>query len=418
MKLTAEQRVQKAHVKLMGDPKYCLYSGIFLLGKTEVRDGVATAYTDGRNTIYGREFVDKLSDAELCGLILHENLHKAFRHLTTWQLLYQENPQLANMACDYVINLMIFDCDPKGESVRLPEGGLLDEKFRGMDSGQVFRILKDEQGEDGGDGEGGEQSEQGDGDGQGDGGDAQSTQGKQSDKPSKKQNSLDEHGWEQAKEMSVEEKDKLDRDIDQALRQGALLAGRMGGKTPREINELLGSKVDWREVLRDFITSFCVDKDVSTWRKPNRRWVGQDVYLPSLVGEAVGRLVIGVDTSGSIDAKAVGAFLGQVQKVCQTVTPEAIDLVYWDSRVCAHEVYEPENFDSLLTTTKPRGGGGTSPTCVRDFIKDKRIKPECVIMLTDGYVDSWGDDWGAPVLWGITTKNIKASVGTTIHIGE
>jgi len=415
MKLTAEQRVQKAHVKLMGDPKYCLYSGLFLLGKTEVKDDVPTAYTDGRNTIYGRKFVDKLTDAELCGLILHENLHKAFRHLTTWVELYKENPQLANMACDYVINLMIFDSDPQGSSVRLPEGGCIDEKYRGMDAGEVFRLLKEEQ--QGQQGQQDQQDEQGDSDGQGDGGGTQSTQGGQSE-PDSQQGSLDEHGWEQAQEMSAAEKDKLDRDIDQALRQGALLAGRMGGKSPREINELLESKVDWRAVMQEFITSFCADKDVSTWRKPNRRWVDKNVYLPSLVGEAVGRVVIGVDTSGSVDARMVCAFLGQVQKVCQSVTPEAIDLVYWDSRVCAHEVYEPDNFDSLLTTTKPRGGGGTSPTCVRDFIKSKNIRPECVLMLTDGYVDSWGEDWGAPVLWGITTKNIKASVGTTVHIGE
>ena len=407
MKLSAEQRVQKAHVKLMGDPKYCLYSGIFLLGKTEVKDNVPTAYTDGRNTVYGRGFVDKLTDPELRGLILHENLHKAFRHMTTWKNLYEENPQLANMACDYVINLMIVDSDPTGKEVCLPEGGCYDEKYRGMDAGQVYRLLKEEQ-EGRGKGQG-----QGDEDGQGDGSGDQTTQG-----DSEQHKPLDDHGWEEASAMSEEEKAKLDQDIDQALRQGALLAGKMGGKTPREINEILESKVDWREALRDFVTSFCADKDVSTWRKPNRRWVDHNVYLPSLVGEAVGRLVIGVDTSGSIDAKAVGAFLGEVSKVCQTVTPEAIDLVYWDARVCAHEVYEPENFDSLLTTTKPRGGGGTSPVCVRDFIKNKGIKPECIIMLTDGHVDSWGNDWSAPVLWGITTKHITAPVGVSVHIGD
>jgi predicted metal-dependent peptidase len=412
-KLSAEQRVQKTHVKLMGDPKYCLFSGIFLLGNTEVRDDVPTAYTDGRNTYYGRKFVDKLKDPELRGLILHENLHKAFRHLTTWDTLYKDNPKLANMACDYVINLMIVDGDPTGKDVCLPEGGCYDEKFRGMDAGQVFRILKEDQ-------EKNKPNDEESEDGQGNGGDPETEASESGNKQGQGdgQQSLDDHGWEEAQAMSTEEKDKLSQDIDQALRQGALLAGKMGANVPREINDILESKVDWREVLREFVTSFCADKDVSTWRKPNRRWVDHDVYLPSLVGESVGRMVVGVDTSGSIDAKAVGAFLGEVSKVCQTVTPEAIDLVYWDSRVCAHEVYEPENFDSLLTTTKPKGGGGTTPTCVRDFIKDKRMKPECIIMLTDGYVDNWGDDWGAPVLWGITTKRITAPVGVSVHIGE
>jgi len=138
-RLTAEQRIQKSHVALMNDPKYCLYSGIFMLGRTEIDDSVPTACTDGRNIFYGRKFVDKLQDTELKGLILHENLHKAFRHTTVWKHLYEKDPQLANMACDYVINLMIHDSDPKGSMVTLPEGGCLDEKYRGMDAGEVFK---------------------------------------------------------------------------------------------------------------------------------------------------------------------------------------------------------------------------------------------------------------------------------------
>mgnify|MGYP007090465083 CR=1 FL=1 len=59
-KLTVEQKIQKAHVSLMNDPKYCLYSGIFMLGKTTVSDDVSTACTDGINTIYGRKFMGGL----------------------------------------------------------------------------------------------------------------------------------------------------------------------------------------------------------------------------------------------------------------------------------------------------------------------------------------------------------------------
>ena len=124
-KLTVEQRIQRAHVWLMKHPKYCLYSGIFMLGKTEVKDDVATACTDGRNVEYGRKFVNELPEAEVRGLILHENLHKAFRHLSMWKHLYKENPTMANMACDYVINLMIYDSDKNGQDVALPKDGLL-----------------------------------------------------------------------------------------------------------------------------------------------------------------------------------------------------------------------------------------------------------------------------------------------------
>ena len=391
-KLSAEQRVQKSHVALMNDPKYCLYSGIFMLGKTDVVDDLPTACTDGRNTAYGRKFVDGLSDPELKGLILHENLHKAFRHTTVWKHLYKKKPRLANMACDYVINLMIHDSDPNGVAVRLPEGGLLDEKYRGMDAGSVYKLLEEECEKNGkGNGSGEDETEGGQG--------------------------FDEHDWESAEGMSEDEKQQLAREIDQALRQGALLAGKLSGNVPREITEAMEAKVDWREVLRDFVNSICADKDNSTWRRPNRRWVDQDIYMPSSIGEAVGRIVVGIDTSGSIGQAEIGQFLGELISICNHVQPEGIDLVYWDTEVAGHEKYDRGDFEAIMSSTKPAGGGGTDPRCVPEYLEKHKMNPECVIMLTDGYVGTWGN-WKHPVFWGITSKNITADNGVSIYVGD
>ena len=397
-KLTVEQRIQRAHVWLMKHPKYCLYSGIFMLGKTEVKDDVPTACTDGRNVEYGRKFVNELPEAEVRGLILHENLHKAFRHLTIWKHLYKEHATMANMACDYVINLMIHDSDPNHTDVALPKDGLLDEKYRGWDSQTVFNDLKQQ---------------------------AKTkksitvkTVGNQEGRevPVEEAVTLDVHEWEKADGMSDKEKEVLAKDIDQALRQGAILAGKMGGNVPREIEDVLEAKVDWREALREFITSFCMDKDQSTWRRPSRRWIGQDVYMPSLVGESVGRIVVAIDTSGSIGNEEIGQFLGEVRSICEHVKPDGIDLLYWDTRVAQHEKYEQDQLENLLASTKPAGGGGTSPSCIPKYIADKKIKAECAVILTDGYVGGdWGEDWPCPTLWGITTNEVSA-VGKTVHV--
>lgn len=394
-KLTVEQLIQKDHVALMKDPKYCLYSGIIMIGKTEVKDDVPTACTDGRNTYYGREFMAKLAANKRKGVILHENLHKAFRHTTVWKHLYKENATLANMACDFVINLMIMDGD--NNFVTLPESALLDPKYKGMDAGTVYRMLKEEA-------KGGTINVKTVGDQEG------------KDVPViSVGNGLDEHDWEGAEGMTTEEKETLAKDIDQALRQGAILAGKMSANVPREISEVLQAKVDWREALREFITSFCADKDESTWRRPSRRWIGQDVYMPSMIGESVGRIVIGIDMSGSIGEEEVGQFLGEVQNICERVKPEGIDLLYWDTRVCQHEKYEQDQLDNLLSSTKPRGGGGTDPQCIVDYMNNKKIKAECAVILTDGYVCSWGEGWSCPTLWGITT-DMTSEIGKTVHV--
>ena len=387
--LSALQRVQRAHVSLMNHPDHCFLAGIVMMGSTSVDNSVPTACTNGRDKIYGEAFVNKQSDETLRGLILHENYHCAFRHLTTWEDLHKKNPKLANQACDYVINIMIRDSDPTGKFVKLPEGGLVDAKYRGMDAGTVFRLLEQEQDDEG-------------------------------DKPGEGGEGFDDHDWKGAQELTKAEKEQLAKDVDQALRQGGMLAGRLGGKMSRELTEALECKVDWREVLRDFISSYCADKDVSTWRKPNRRWVDQDVYLPSLIGEAIGRIVLGIDMSGStyISPEIIGQFLGNVKHICESVRPDGIDLLYWDTEVCSHEKYDADQLGGLMTSTKPKGGGGTNPQCISDYIKDTKLTPECILVLTDGHVGSWGTGWNAPVFWGITTKGITAKVGVSVYVGD
>ena len=49
---------------------------------------------------------------------------------------------------------------------------------------------------------------------------------------------------------------------------------------------------------------------------------------------------------------------------------------------------------------------------------EHNIKPEAVVMLTDGYVGSWGQ-WAVPVVWCIQgNSSAKADVGVTLHIED
>ena len=186
-----------------------------MLFRSYVTEDVPTACTNGRDEKYGRAFIKNLREQELNFLVAHEAGHKLYRHLTTWRKLYDENHKLANQACDYVINLMLKDSDPNERTIAMPRFkedhpevgkrkgdlmGLIDERFRGMNAKQVFDILKQEQKDKG--------RGQGDGDGEG----------------------LDDHEWEGAENMTEEEKRQLERDIDQAIRQGVMAQQKIAGK--------------------------------------------------------------------------------------------------------------------------------------------------------------------------------------------
>jgi len=409
----AERRLKKVKIGLMRNSKFALWSGILMLGKTEIKDGIPTACTNGRDEMYGREFVEGLDDKELGFVVLHENLHKALRHLFIWRKLYDENPQMANAACDYVINLMIVNSDPQEQTVAIPRKngkvfGLLDSKFAGMNAKQVFDILKQEQGGDssGGDSSGGDEGEGGEeGEGGGHGG-------------------FDDHDWEGAKELDEAERTQLEKEVDQALRQGQIahqkIHGKGAGGMGRELGDLLEPQIDWREALREFVKSICNAKDASSWRRVNRRYLSSDIYMPTLIGERVGRIAIGIDTSGSIGGAELNRFLSEVKSIAEDVHPQFVDLIYWDSEVAAHEEYDEFSVPNIVSSTKPAGGGGTDPTGMMTYLKEKNITPECIVMLTDGYIGDWGNDWSAPILWAICNgaSNVYAPCGKTVHIKD
>jgi hypothetical protein len=50
-----------------------------------------------------------------------------------------------------------------------------------------------------------------------------------------------------------------------------------------------------------------------------------------------------------------------------------------------------------------------------DYLRDKNIRPDAIVQFTDGYVGDWGQT-DVPTLWGITSADITAPFGTSVHV--
>jgi predicted metal-dependent peptidase len=380
MALTSEQRVTKSHIAIMRSKEFCMFAGVLSVGKVSFTDDIPTACTNGRDVIYNPEFIKSLDDKELNFVVLHEALHKVYQHMHLWKKLWKDNPMLANMAADYVVNYAIHEADELSNVAKRPESALFDLAYKNMTTKQIFDMLKKD------------------------------------NQYVKEQGGHDTHDWEGAEQLSDEEVKETAKQIDQALRQGEIIRGKMNGNKNRSINELLEPKVDWREQLREFVNATCRNKDKSTWKRPHKRFLGQDIYMPSMIGESIGKVVVGIDTSGSIGDKELSEFLSEVVAICDDVSPSSIELLYWDTDVAGHETYNQGDYKALVQSTKPAGGGGTHVGCVNQYIKDKRIEPEAIIILTDGYVeDDWGGTWDYPTLWAVTSRRTSPH-GKTINI--
>lgn len=381
---TQELKLKKAHIRLMRHPETCLYSGVMLMGESSVVDDCPTAYTDGKNKKYGRKFLEQLSVEETAALALHENLHVLLKHIPRHRDLMKQDARLANMAMDYVVNDIIVNLKDK-TLCKLPEGGLYDPQFHEWSVRQVYDFLKKEQQQGGG--------------------------------GSRSKSTLDEHDDQAMQEATPEQLKKLSDEVSQALQEGAMLAGKMGIKLPRVISDAMQPEVDWRDALREFVSSMVRGNDEQTWRRLNRKRLSDDIYMPSTYSERPGEIVIAIDTSGSIGDEILAEFAGEVASICENVTPDMVRVVWWDTKVHGEQVFQ-DNYDGIVNMLKPQGGGGTRVACVSEYLIENNYSPDCVVVFTDGYVESevkW--DTTAPTLWMVTrNKTFTPPTGQMVKV--
>lgn len=387
--MNVPDRIKRGHIAIMQHKKFCAFSGVLACGKVEVTEDVRTAATNGWDVRYNPSFIEAnmSTDPELRFLILHEATHKAYRHLSTWRALHEEDARLANIAADHFVNLHLQDTDDGEGFIKMPKRGVQPNgKYRGWSVGMIFQDLKQQQQEQG---------------------------GKSDD------DSMDAHDWDgnPANGDAAQEQEQAN-EIQRAIRQGEImrkkLAGKGAGSADGVFGDLLNPKVDWRKLLREFVTEYCAGRDESSWRRPNRRYLSQDIYMPTMVGTTITHLVVGIDTSGSIwGSPEMDQFAAELKRIVEDVHPQRVDVIYWDTDVAGHQTFEDGQF--AIGNLKPRGGGGTDGSALFRYLAEKRIKPDAIVQLTDGYVGDWGQT-DVPTLWGITTKGTTAPFGTSIHL--
>jgi predicted metal-dependent peptidase len=426
-----ETRIKRGHVALMKHPETALYSGVMLMGTTKVVDeGCPTAYTDGVNKVYGRAHLETIpNEAKLRGLILHENLHVALKHVAFGKGMFQENRNMANLAADFVVNDItenIKGCvaGTTERIVELYENDIYDPMFHNWSMREVYNYLKKHakpkpKPQNGKPCD--NPSNPADGDSNPQSGGKQDKEEWESVEVNGKVYDLsnsDEHDFDG--ELTHEQIKEINDNIDRALREGGMLAGRMGAKIPRSISDLLEPKIDWREALRDFVTSSIKGKDEFTWRKLNKRHLANDILSPSVENETIGEVIVAIDTSGSIGSEEITEFATELVSICDIAQPERVRVLWWDTQVHGEQVFNQAEYQSIASLLKPLGGGGTHVGCVNDYINKEKLNAECVLVFTDGYLES-DIQWNisSPTMWMITrNKNFEPPVGKMVVFGD
>ena len=194
-----------------------------------------------------------------------------------------------------------------------------------------------------------------------------------------------------------------------AAAQVAKMAGKLSANMKRLIGEAMTPKLNWRDVLRDFITKARTDE--RSFARPNRRFASAGIIMPSISGEQMGEILVAVDCSGSIGERELNEFAAEIRAIHDDVLPIRTQIVYFDSRVSHHDTFERGE----QVVIAPHGGGGTAFSPIFAFADKKDISPVCCVVLTDLYCSDFGPEPDYPVLW-VTNGTDKAPWGRVIKM--
>lgn len=217
---------------------------------------------------------------------------------------------------------------------------------------------------------------------------------------------------ERGSPLTPEEATRIDAETRVEIAQAAQ-AAKAQGKMPPALAKIIADLIDpgtpWHEILERYMTSY-VRGDYS-WSRPNRRFA-DIAYLPSTGKVAeMGEVVIQVDVSGSISKTELAYYNGHMARIIEQCNPERVHVLYVDTGVCKHEVFE----QGEEVTLEFYSGGGTDMEAGFEFLAKEGIEPEVFVCLTDGYTDFNVDKApNYPVLWCISS-DINAPYGENIH---
>jgi predicted metal-dependent peptidase len=426
-----EIKLLRARVQLLF--KQPFFATLCLRLKLIPANAFPTMATNGKVICYNTAFVESLIPEELEGVLAHEVSHCALGHHCRRG---SRKKRLWNVACDYAINPILLK-----NGLVLPAGALVNPDYEGLSAEQIYERLLQEQS----DGAGADESQNpgaGAGSGAANGTAAPNAQPQTGPISGKGQepspNTSTTHAGQPAPEDDDlnspreggfgEVLDATDNDgnpagegeanlqandwaiaAQQAL-QSAKGQGHGTSDFERPLKESQESTQDWRAILRAFVAATALSD--YRWSPPNRRFVAAGLYLPSLHLEGTGRLVIGVDTSGSISERELDQFAGEISAISDQAQPERIHVVYCDEAVTGCQEFGPSEPIQL----EPRGGEGTDFCPVFQWVEDNGIEPACLIYLTDLDCSSYPVvPPSYPVLW-VTSSRRPAPFGETVKI--
>lgn len=359
---------------------------------------VETTTVDGFVMRWNPDYLAERTDPEIRAIMAHNVLHCANGH--PWRRDARD-PESWDRACDQTINGILTEAGfslPEGQPMPMPGQ-------EGMAAERIYQLLPPGgNGSGGGSGGGGGDGEDnqtpasggsgGNGGGQGQGKRGPAGCGMVTDPPSGTNTELTE-SWKVAVASAY---------------TAAKGCGDLPGDLEAMVEQLLTVKIPWAVELRDYLETTA--RNDFNWNRPNRRYAGCGVVLPTLISKELPRVCVAIDTSGSISNDELAQALSEVCGILADFDT-TVDVLHFDSRVQKHmEVTRAD----MPIEAKGYGRGGTNFRPVFEWVEERDETPTVMVVITDLDGPFPREEPDYPVLWVSSDSHREAPFGRTIYM--
>jgi predicted metal-dependent peptidase len=321
--------------------------------------------------VFNEKFWDSLTGKERAFLLLHETLHIFLQHGT--RLIDKAyNAMLWNIATDYHINYVLSGMYKENgyikinqrytEYLRFIKGGLLDERFVGMSSDEIYDLLLEE---------------------------ADGDPDKAVEKATGSNGDAYDEVYATEADSSAQETENAQSAI--AAVQNAQMIGD-GGIGDNELGisrifkNLAEHKVKWQDILAETIRSSVKIRE--TYSRVSRKSRG-GVIFPTYTGNSV-NLVLGIDTSGSVSDGQLNEFVSEIRGIMHSFDSYTVDIITCDTSVYQIGQYTQDTPFDAIDWIKMAGGGGTRMKSMVNYaqnrLQDESAEDMICVIFTDGYL--------------------------------
>lgn len=358
---TLEERIEKAKSKLMLEHPYfgSIASGL----KLTIDEDVEAFESNGTTFSYNDDYLNNLSIDELEFALANGAMHYALLHQNRTN---NRESWLWQLATDYAVNAMLVK-----NSLFAPDRINYQKRFDEMYAEEIYAILENE---------------------------------------------IDEKEMTEQEEQHNRKKEKMQEidslEVDEAflaqLHQKMKNQGELPKNFKRLFPELFIHSIDWRSELHRYLNVHA--KEDYRFFPPNKKHIHRGFALPALNSELL-RIVVAIDTSGSVDTDLLATFFGHFQSIMESFPSFEIDLIECDAKIQEHRIFYPGD----VIEYKAVGGGGTDFRPLFDYVEENLSDSQIIIYFTDGFGTFPNHAPNCDILW-VMPEAINVPFGEVLEI--